>query len=1284
MKKLALTALILFVLWIWSAPISFANNVTENLPERDSAEQENPDRGSSRENNPLPPRPDLVPPTANPPSPQATVFYDNFEYGIWWNWYPSGLWNDEYEWDSCSSWLAPFPSTYAAAYYGDNYACNYDVGYTYGNLTTYYSYYLDPVYTTASISFWSYSETECYGVCYYDRRMVEVSPDGYNWYYVGEVGDFGWSQYTFDISWLIGQFVQLRFTFDSGDDFINDYYGWLIDEVSINGYNQYSGCNDVGYYDMSWGQGNTNQTTPIYTAGRNPIFLSDLTTDSLRGIDVLFVQNPDNGAYGSEYISRLVEIENAVAAGMVLIIHDRYVDGAESILPGGGWFNIYRDFNDGSNIDVGDYTTPITSGPGGYLDDYSLDGGNYSSHGYAGYWALPYDVKNVLTRGYSGEVVTFAYGYGWGFVVYSSIPLDHYLDGGTPATFASTYAPNVVSYGCYLSLLPVTLSSFSALPNGNTIDFHWTTATEAGVAGFNLYTETESGLEKLNEQPILSQTVGSSQGQSYSYQLPALKADTFYLEEIDTHGETRFHGPYKLGETSGRAPEPEATDWDAIQSEQQTFAKQRTEAIQPQIQAEFDLAKQPAYRPELYPQPGGGVQLLADQDGLYRITYQDLLNIGVDLGGLPARRLSLFLRGNSVPIFVTPFAPIGPNTVIEFYGQAADSLYTHDNVYTLKATAANNWVEIDNSPVPALSPAPYYIETTTIENQNSYSFLAQNDDPWYDTMLLAYGSSFSQDFSITIDDYLPDATPATLHLELWGASELPEAPDHRLQVSLNGTLLADQQFDGVANFPMNLTIPPGVLQEGQNIITLALPGNTAMFDMLVLDSYGISYPRQFVADSNGLTFTASGELFQVTNLSLGAPATIYRHSLRDGSLTRISQAQVENAGNGTYNLTFKGSSEKATYLVTTNAGKLTPTIQLGQPYHDITSGTADYLIITHPSFATGLAPLIQHHQANGLTVKVANVQDIYAQFGYGQFDATAIQTYVQHAIQNMGVQYILLVGGDTYDYFDYLGLGSISFIPSLYTATDNYVTFAPVDPLFTDIDGDQLPDAAIGRFPVRTMSELETIVQKTLDYAGKQYNQTALLVADASDSAGFAFSAASNQLINSLPEGWTATPSYLEEIGLEAARATTINTINNGVALTNYFGHSGPSSWTFAGLFQASDAAALTNANSPTVVAQWGCWNTYHVEPAYNTLAHEFMLNPNGGAAAVLGSTTLTSTSSDAALGMRLLPHLVQPGTTIGQALHLAKQELAATQPELTDVLLGWTLLGDPAALVQP
>ncbi len=102
------------------------------------------------------------------------------------------------------------------------------------------------------------------------------------------------------------------------------------------------------------------------------------------------------------------------------------------------------------------------------------------------------------------------------------------------------------------------------------------------------------------------------------------------------------------------------------------------------------------------------------------------------------------------------------------------------------------------------------------------------------------------------------------------------------------------------------------------------------------------------------------------------------------------------------------------------------------------------------------------------------------------------------------------------------------------------------------------------------------------------------------------------------------------------------------------------------------------------MVTQWGCWNTYFVTPKYNTLGDKFLLSGEQGAAAVLGAATLSFTESERELATRVFSRLFQSGMTLGEAVQQAKAELARVNPNLLDVLIGWTLLGDPLIRLQP
>jgi hypothetical protein len=226
---------------------------------------------------------------------------------------------------------------------------------------------------------------------------------------------------------------------------------------------------NVGYYDMELGTGSPDQITPITTAGHSAISMDNVAAADLVGIDILFVQNPSNNDFGAEYLGNLADIQSWVSNGGRLVIHDRYVTGAASILPGGGAFDFQRETGreiDGSNaggevvegggsgdandLEVLDNSTLITNGPHGVIDNNSLDGGSSSSHGYALSDSLTATSLLVISRPNPIEIVTFAYAFDQGMVLYSSIPLDFYLGqsaGSQPGDNLSLiYTPNVLAF----------------------------------------------------------------------------------------------------------------------------------------------------------------------------------------------------------------------------------------------------------------------------------------------------------------------------------------------------------------------------------------------------------------------------------------------------------------------------------------------------------------------------------------------------------------------------------------------------------------------------------------------------------------------------------------------------------------------------------------------------------------------------------------------------------------------------------------------------------------------
>lgn len=817
-------------------------------------------------------------------------------------------------------------------------------------------------------------------------------------------------------------------------------------------------------------------------------------------------------------------------------------------------------------------------------------------------------------------------------------------------------------FGFYKPIpVPVSLSWFRATPGRQGVRFEWETSTETGNVGFNLLGEVDGSAVRLNEELIASKVVDSLWPVSYEYEAET-RARLFWLEEVDLFGETRRHGPFGFGLDLGRKEEREVVRWEPVRRESREKEVKRA-----------SLAAT------------GVANLLVSSDGMVRVTYEDLRAAGFDWNGMATAGFAMTNRGRAVPILVTGAAAtptkFGPGGSIVFWGERVRSLYTDANVYRLTAStvAKPGASRIRIAPAYADLAAPpvaAYRETETVDRNLAYSFASPTGDPWHEKQLLAYRTPVKGAFPVDLRDVAPGAD-AELTVRLWGSTDWPASPDHHVVLRWNGVDVGEKVFDGIVDATMTVPVPASLLSEGTNTLEIEVPGDTGVdWDLVVVDSYSLTYTRAFRAVGDRLAFTAARGPFAVDGLS-SSDAYVFWKAGTSSDVFVGTGTRVEPSATG-YRLQFGSSqlAETRQYRVASAAGFVPARIEPARAATTLLAGLpVKSLIVAHPDFLEGIAPLVAARQAAGVSVKVVDVRDVYESYSGGIVDPAAIRAFVKDAWSRWKVRSLLLVGGDTYDYFDNLGLGSKSFIPTLYAETDPIIVkYAPADPLFGDVNGDGVPEVSVGRLPVRSSAELQAVIGKTTSWTGAG---AAVLAADLPDG-GLRFSTLSDQLAANLPAGLPLTRAYMDTLGIAGARTALKSAMNGGNAFVNYFGHSSYTRWSFSSVFTSTDAAALTNAGRPLVVSQLGCWNNYFVDPMYNTLGHVLLLGGDRGAVATMGSATLTDVSSDAVFGPILTQRLSQPRKSIGQALLEAKTEMERVAPGRIDIQVGFTLLGDP------
>ena len=188
------------------------------------------------------------------------------------------------------------------------------------------------------------------------------------------------------------------------------------------------------------------------------------------------------------------------------------------------------------------------------------------------------------------------------------------------------------------------------------------------------------------------------------------------------------------------------------------------------------------------------------------------------------------------------------------------------------------------------------------------------------------------------------------------------------------------------------------------------------------------------------------------------------------------------------------------------------------------------------------------------------------------------------------------------------------------------------DNYLADVNGDHLPEVAIGRLPVSSPDELETVINKIKTYERNIGNQSVILVADTPDEGGD-FIADSETLAGLFPSAYSVNKIYLNDPAMaEEKKAALISAINGGAAFFNFVGHAGPdqlSNWGLLSYYPddippVDDLSLLTNANMLPVMTAMTCGLANFSDPYEDVLGEALLLKPDGGMAAIWSATGLS------------------------------------------------------------
>jgi len=711
-----------------------------------------------------------------------------------------------------------------------------------------------------------------------------------------------------------------------------------------------------------------------------------------------------------------------------------------------------------------------------------------------------------------------------------------------------------------------------------------------------------------------------------------------------------------------------------------------------------------------------------EREGIYRLRYEDLVNKGVFIpaGGIPSNQLRLYGNGGgTLPEDSRDPTQLGllecaiyiedggdgsfdAGDWMLFYGKGAGGwTLTSEDTWNYQvhpySTVNYYWLNIDHSPNgnglrmsiidesaeadTSVNSAPTRIYHGPDKFIFGFVTFIGSGRRWYSD---TYDGISRFNYNVTLESVDTSIT-AIMTTRLVSSNSI-SGPRPHVEFRFNDEFIDDflpgshaSQFGGIEAF----SIPGHILNSGYNTATFQQTNSnvTSMFDWLDL-RYHTRLDHSVIFEAipyNGAvryTFSDMNPfIFDITDHNQVS-------YLKSQSLT-INQDR----------------SPVGRYAVLPESRFLSVPVRFEEyfpPEADLTdlwaaSNRANVILITADAYWDVLEPLIEHYgrQDPPLTGVRVRLSEVLNRFSAGLMDPVAIRNMLLYAQENWSKapDYVLFCGDGDYNYRDIGRSKSTNFLPPFEIESNGQCT----DDWFVDFSPEDqrvLPEMIHGRFTATTRYEMESMVNKTIDYVDNPefglWRNTITMVAD--DEFGEASNREKHILqqevhVNSnLPHTLDFRKIYLMEYERTIGREKTgagddlVKAINKGTLLVNYMGHGNATLWAHEKVFVLSrDLPRINPSRRLPVYVAFTCDWAYWDNASTQSFPEQLLSMRDGGAIGIIASTRLTYSGQNNELAREyFLSQFNDEYVTIGEALavakHISNSYLNAT----------YHLLGDP------
>jgi len=375
----------------------------------------------------------------------------------------------------------------------------------------------------------------------------------------------------------------------------------------------------------------------------------------------------------------------------------------------------------------------------------------------------------------------------------------------------------------------------------------------------------------------------------------------------------------------------------------------------------------------------------------------------------------------------------------------------------------------------------------------------------------------------------------------------------------------------------------------------------------------------------------------------------------------------------------------------------------------------DMVIISHPKFIKASERLAKFHLENdGFTTSVVTPQQIYNEFSSGSPDPMAFRLFMKMQYERgiadpslKQTKYLLLFGDGSYDLKNKQA-NNTNYVPTYQTtqsidpigsfcSDDFYGSFESgkgnwSSKIYSVTNGEFI-SLGIGRFPVNTEQQADVMVDKVIAYykpsSRGAWRNKITWVGD--DEDGNDYMQQSNTLCNESEKDYpyfngskVFLDAYKQVSVASGNRYPDVNTIidqsvTRGTLILNYIGHGREAGLAHERILEIPQINSWKNMNNLPVIVTATCEFSRYDDPAYTSAGELCLLNPNGGAIAMLTTTRVVFSSSNFYLLQNLYYNNIFDRDVNGKGKRLGDVVRQAKNLTADDNCRNFSLLGDPA-----